>query len=957
MKIPLLRAGCRLTVFSLGWLLWPAGMSALTFTVTPSSVSNTYVGPVTLQIGGLSSGSTVVVQKFLDANANGVVDAPDLLLQQFSLTDGQPGMVIGGVTNLNVPGDTDGAANGQISALLNFPNGDTPQKIIGKYLFVLSSPAGRLTNVFTVTNFPYAQKITGTVISNGTNVPNAVVILFPPPRAGHGPGNPVALAAANNSGGYTIQAPAGSYMPVAFKNNYVANFGMSPVLTLGSGQTLTTNLALTNATESISGKMVDANNNAIGLPGIFVGNGSSGGFIATGGTDTNGNFTEQVTADYWKLDGEPSGILLHGYVGYNNGTNIDTTSGSVSGLVLGFPKATALFYGTVKDTNGVPLAGIDVYASDNNGEYSADGYSDANGNYAVAALGLGGSDPWYASVSSDTAPTNYIFSQGQNASLSAGQAYHYNFIAIVATNHITGNVQFNGTNVVGVQVYANTYINGQYYQAQMDTDSGGNYVLNVANGDWNVGVNCSYGGSDSLDGILGAGTYQCPNNQNVTIANNNSNNVNFTVQPCNGVQIATTSLPDGQENTYYDQWLYASSCSGNISWSLFSGSLPSGLNLDSTGELHGTPNSSGTFNFSVEANDGNGHSTNQSLSLYIAPPFQITTTSLPDGTNGVPYSQQLQASGGPTPYTWSLNGNSPFGLTLSTNGVLSGTPNYAGTNTFTVFVTDNNGTQAFSNLTLIVLAAAAPLQINTTFLPNTTNGAFYTQTLQASGGTPPYGWSLTPGSLGLPPNLALASNGVLSGTLATNGYFTFYVRVTDSTTATVDQSLSLDVVNPPLQITTGSLPNGIVGVGYTNQLAATGGNPPYSWSLASGSAALPANLTLGTNGILSGVPAAAGTNSFIVQVRDSSYSSQTKPLTLVINGQPVLGSPLWLANRFQMRLTGASNQNYTVQMSAGLNSTNWTSLFITNNTQTNSFIVTDPNATNRQRFYRVLVGP
>jgi phage-related protein len=58
-----------------------------------------------------------------------------------------------------------------------------------------------------------------------------------------------------------------------------------------------------------------------------------------------------------------------------------------------------------------------------------------------------------------------------------------------------------------------------------------------------------------------------------------------------------------------------------------------------------------------------------------------------------------------------------------------------------------------------------------------------------------------------------------------------------------------------------------------------------------------------------------------------------------------------------MRLTGAANQNYTLQMSTNLGSTNWLSLFVTNNTTANSFLLTDPNATNKLRFYRVLVGP
>src|SRR5579862_4704946 len=96
--------------------------ATVAFTITPAAVSNTYNGHITLQVTGLTSGDTVVVQKFLDLNINGVVDATDWLVQQFNLTDGQAGMVIGGVTNFNVPGDIDTTA-GQITAKLNFQNG------------------------------------------------------------------------------------------------------------------------------------------------------------------------------------------------------------------------------------------------------------------------------------------------------------------------------------------------------------------------------------------------------------------------------------------------------------------------------------------------------------------------------------------------------------------------------------------------------------------------------------------------------------------------------------------------------------------------------------------------------------------------------------------------------------------------------------------------------------------
>ena len=156
------------------------------FNVTPSAVSNTYTGTITLQIGGLTN-KTVVVQKYLDLNTNGVIDGGDWLVQQFTLQDGT-NFVIGGVTNFNVPGDLN-ATTGAITATLNFQNGDFVQNIVGNYLFKLSSPGGHfapITNQFAVTNFPFPQTLTGNVVSNGTSttLPNAIVLLFPPPQSG-----------------------------------------------------------------------------------------------------------------------------------------------------------------------------------------------------------------------------------------------------------------------------------------------------------------------------------------------------------------------------------------------------------------------------------------------------------------------------------------------------------------------------------------------------------------------------------------------------------------------------------------------------------------------------------------------------------------------------------------------------------------------------------------------------
>src|ERR1035437_4682317 len=707
---------CRwLVALASGLLIGHSALAAVTFTITPSAVSNTYSGLITLSIGGLTNTETVVVQKFLDLNTHGIIDGSDMLVQQFNLTDGT-NFVIGGVTNFNVPGDLN-ATPGAITATLNFQNGDFVQNIIGKYLYKLSSPAGHfppLTNNFSVTNFPFAQKFTGLVVSNSTSttVSNAIVLLFPPPRPGHnGPSTPQAGTVANNAGSYTIQAPPGTYVPMAFRSNYVANYTASPVLTLGSGATITTNLTSTNATASISGKVVDANNASIGLPGVMVTAMSANGLLAISFTDTNGNFNVRVTAGQWGIQADDTTLFAHGYLGLQNGTIV--TAGA-TGVTLTVPKATALIYGSVKDNLGNPLPGIDVYAYDNNNLYQTDGYTDASGNYVAGVLGgLGSNDPWQVEVGNSSSFPNFIFSQSplsQNGgtNMTVGKVVLQNFTAILATNHITGHVQYNGNPVSGVQVYAYANINGVDYQSWMDTDTSGNYSLNVGNGNWGVGVNCQYGGSDSLDNILGNGNYQCPGNDNVTI-NNNNGTANFTVQPCGGVQILTTSLPDGQVGSYYNQFLFGSTCSGQIYWTLNDPqNFPSGLGLGGNGAIQGTPDTSGTYNFSVNLNDGNGHSTDQNLSLYIAD-------------------------------------------------------------------------------------VSSPLQVTTTFLAPGQKGVYYSQSLLATGGQPPYQWSLSPVSASLTPNLMLTANGVISGTPATNGTSFFSVRVTDSASATADQALSLSV--------------------------------------------------------------------------------------------------------------------------------------------------------------------
>ena len=160
-----------------------------------------------------------------------------------------------------------------------------------------------------------------------------------------------------------------------------------------------------------------------------------------------------------------------------------------------------------------------------------------------------------------------------------------------------------------------------------------------------------------------------------------------------------------------------------------------------------------------------------------------------------------------------------------------------------------------------------------------------------------------------------------------------------------------------LHVTNVSLPKGNVGAVYLARLGVAGGRPPYTWQIATNSPSLPGGLSLNSSGLISGIPTTNSTTAFRVEVADANSVVTNKVLFITVNRQPVLLTPVWRTNQFSMRLFGAAAQNYTIQMSTNLNSTNWTSLLVTNNLDASSYMVSDPHATSKERFYRVLVGP
>ena len=379
--------------------------------------------------------------------------------------------------------------------------------------------------------------------------------------------------------------------------------------------------------------------------------------------------------------------------------------------------------------------------------------------------------------------------------------------------------------------------------------------------------------------------------------------------------ITTTSLPSGQVGTAYSTTLAATGGKTPYTWSLTSGTLPTGLALNpSTGAITGSPTATASataLTFTVADSESPAQTKSVNLALTIsssaASPLAIATSSLPSGQVGTPFSTALVATGGTAPYAWSItSGTLPAGLALNaSSGVITGTPTASANATPLTFkVTDSSSPvqSASANLTLTIApASSGVLSITTTTLPNGQVGAAYNASLTAAGGTTPYTWTLTSGTL--PSTLTLnPSTGAITGTpTATENNLPLSFSVADSSSPVQTKSVSLTLYisssgASTLAITTSSLPNGQDGNAYNATLAANGGTTPYTWSITSGT--LPAGLALNAaTGAIAGTPTAvASATPFTFTVTDSSLPIQTKSVNLALtvyssNGISVSVSP------------------------------------------------------------------
>lgn len=376
------------------------------------------------------------------------------------------------------------------------------------------------------------------------------------------------------------------------------------------------------------------------------------------------------------------------------------------------------------------------------------------------------------------------------------------------------------------------------------------------------------------------------------------------------LSILTQSLVAGTVGSQYAFGLVATGGTRPYSWSV-RGNLPAGLQFDPLGILRGIPTASGAFPLTFTVTDNAGQTATAPFTLTINPQsLTIVTSTIPDASTGVAYSQTLQATGGLPPYVWSLqtSSNAP-GIGITPGGVLTGTPSATGSFHVDVTVVDSTGNASSRSYPINV---AQGVTISTNSLPDGIVGGAYMATVSATGGRTPYQWSAT----GLPSTLTIdPASGAITGTPQTAGPMTAVITVTDGSGQSATKTLPFNIL-PPLTITTGTVAGGTVGQSYTATVQATGGTPPYSFT----GTGLPDGLTISASGVISGVPTKAGSFQVVVTVTDGAKRTTSQKYTVTVgstltltSGSPLPGGTVGTAYSFSFQASGGTG---TLQWSA-----------------------------------------
>ena len=341
--------------------------------------------------------------------------------------------------------------------------------------------------------------------------------------------------------------------------------------------------------------------------------------------------------------------------------------------------------------------------------------------------------------------------------------------------------------------------NGSTYYDYVEVSGGyANYTWKKVSGTVPNGLSLSYSGNRAKL----SGTPTKPGTYTFKLRATDKNKVTaekeFTVQISQYVITINYSFYNATMGREYSDWTSASNGVMPYTWKKVSGDLPPGLTLsysnsDNKVRLTGTPKVPGTYNFKLRVTDKNKVTAEKTFSITVAMPSLSISRSFKNGALKAVYSDYVSVSGGTTPYTVKkVSGTLPTGLKLSVSGssvYLKGTPTKAGAFTFTLRVTDANKVTADRAFTVNIIAP----EMLWTFSNGTLKTA-YGDYVTISGGTAPYTWSKTSGTI--PTGLKLKYSGavaMLYGTPTATGTFKFTLKVTDANKAAVSKTFTVKI--------------------------------------------------------------------------------------------------------------------------------------------------------------------
>ncbi len=457
-------------------ILWNLNArAAVGLSITPSAITNNFVGKLTLLITNLTVGQTVMVLTYVDLNGNGVVDPGEPIASGFTVTDGQA-PTIGGVRNLNVPRDEDGATNGQIRAELFVPDVSGTLANAGRYVVQVVNPVGNAvlgSLPFTITASTLPQGVTGHVTDAGSGLPlsNSVVGVQGLKATS------AIFTMADSNGSFTCYTLPDTYAVFAADNGYI-----NPVTNLVSvncGQFAAANFAFAKGQSTIQGKVTDSAT-GLGLAGvgILARSTNASELDVFSFTDVDGDYSLVVSGtNRWDVRTDKGATVLRGCVPLNSRTKVPITSGTVSNVNFVLSNATALIYGNVLDDHHNPVTGLQLSADDLAGVYDArSGSVVTNGNYSIAVLP---GTNWFVSFNQqDLAARGYLTPPVVPVAVTAGQATNVNFV-------------LTHTNLPSLSALG--FLPGNRFQLSLAGPAGQNYTIltatNLGTPNWIVVLN------------------------------------------------------------------------------------------------------------------------------------------------------------------------------------------------------------------------------------------------------------------------------------------------------------------------------------------------------------------------------------------------------------------------------------------------------------------------------------